>query len=749
MQTIKGKAKCNRILFEKNGFVIALFSPIDKDTEMPSSFSMKGNIFVKQGETYKIHGELDTKTKYDDSYDSIHVARDIDLKREDKESVRAFLETAISEAKAELIVNNLDDPIEVLENKDVIKLSTIKGIGNATAEKLINTYFAQKDYSHAYIELSKYRLTTKAIKKICTFYGDPDKAVATIEENPYNLTEVEGYGFTKADAIFLSSPDAKPTDKRRVRAYIKYMFEKESDGGNSWMTPNDFISGLKEFIPNADLRYAVDYIQTSEKYVYMSDGEDKRIATKEMYNTEKEIAKELARLMSRPTTMDLSGYEKSVEATERMNGWEYSQEQREAIDNMVELNVYMLQGLSGTGKSSLVKAFLNAVEASGYTYSQAALAGKAADNLTKVTGKQGYTIHSLLGFNPEKNGFEYDKDNPLPAHVVVLDEISMVNAQIFLSLLKAIRTGSKLIMIGDYGQLESIGVGVMGGMIMSKRIPMTLLKKIHRQAQDSAIITHSISVRNGQKPQELDLKADRNDIYGNREDLEYVIVDTKDEDSILKHTIAKFKTALDSYDINDIQIICSTKKTGKVSTFELNRLAQMVYNSNKDGESIELGYKDYRYILRVGDKVINMKNNRNTLSPAGIVTPIYNGNTGIVKEIGVNEDGDYLVINFDGIGEVFVDGEAVKNIELGYAITTHKSQGSTIKHVIFALPFHYLLNSKELVYTGMTRASEYQVIITSPRSFRKAIQTTSVSRKKVNLPKLIQEVFDKREIKTV
>lgn len=739
METIKGKARCVRTLFNKGDFTIALFQPVDSESDMPDSFSIKGNIYVEPREEYQIHAELDTKTQYDDSYNAIRVARDINLDKTDKKSVQVFLETATSEARAKAIMETLDDPIEALENRDILKLSTVKGIGNATAERLIERYFSHKDYSSAYIELSRYGITAKAIKKICDSYGDPDKAVAKIKENPYNLTEVDGYGFTRADSVFLSVPENKPTDKRRVRAYIEYMFEKEENEGNSWMTPQDFVAGVREFIPNADLKYAVEYVQTSKDYVYLSDGNDKRLATKRAYNLELSIVKELDRLMSNPTTMKLDDYESSIRSIEKVNGWKYSDEQRRAIDDMISENVYMLQGYAGTGKSSVVNAFLSAVEAHGYSYSQAALSGKAADNLTQITGKQGYTIHSLLGYDHEKNGFKYDDKDQLPANVVVLDELSMVNAQIFYSLIRAIRTGSKLIMIGDYGQLEAIGVGIMGGMISSKMVPMTLLKTIHRQAQDSAIITHSVSVRSGVQPKGLELKGGAEGVYGNKKDLEYIIVNDDEEDKILNLSIAKFKEALDKFDIDDIQILCSTRKTGKTSTYELNRLAQMVYNPDTSKPTIELGFKDSRYKVRLGDKVINTKNNRNTLAPDGTVRPIYNGNTGIVTDVSTDADGEHLVIDFDGIGSVIVEGDAVKNIELGYAITVHKAQGSTIKCVIFALPFHYLLNTRELVYTGMTRASEYQVIITSPRSFRRAIRTTSVSRKKTHIKKIFEE----------
>ena len=161
---------------------------------------------------------------------------------------------------------------------------------------------------------------------------------------------------------------------------------------------------------------------------------------------------------------------------------------------------------------------------------------------------------------------------------------------------------------------------------------------------------------------------------------------------------------------------------------------------------MELGYKDHKYYLRVNDKVINMKNNKLTESPEGIERHIYNGSTGIVKDITVEGKNYSLIIDFDGIGEVVVEGKALNNIQLGYAMTIHKCQGSTIKCVIFALPYHYLLNTKELVYTGMTRASEMQYIITSPRSFKRAIKNTSVKKKKINLARLIADELQKEKI---
>ena len=200
----------------------------------------------------------------------------------------------------------------------------------------------------------------------------------------------------------------------------------------------------------------------------------------------------------------------------------------------------------------------------------------------------------------------------------------------------------------------------------------------------------------------------------------------------------KFKEAIEKYGIDGTQIICSTRKTGNVSTATLNQYAQMIANPSDDSKAEIM--IDKEYVLREGDKVMNVRNNRLTKSPEGENRPIFNGNTGTLTRIVQGADDDYLLIDFDGIGEVMVDSKASKMIELGYAITTHKSQGSTIPCVIFVMPYHFLLNSRELVYTAVTRSSKYQIFLTSPRTLRDALKKTSKRTEQTNISLLIREL---------
>ena len=354
----------------------------------------------------------------------------------------------------------------------------------------------------------------------------------------------------------------------------------------------------------------------------------------------------------------------------------------------------------------------------GYSIAACALAGKAADNLTKVTGLRSTTIHSLL----LSHGEGIDED------VVIVDEISMVDITLFAKLVGAIAKGTKLIMVGDSAQLDAIGIGVMKGILNSNKLTVATLNKIHRQAKNSAIITHSLQFRSGNIPTGLSQEANWH-MMGRNKDLGYVL--EEDESDILKDTKRVFQYAIKSYSIADVQILSPTVRICD----RLNAYAQNIVNPDKGEPSIKMYPKlPGAYTLRVGDKVINTKNNRHTCDPSGTVEiPIYNGNTGIIESIESDNAKTEVIINFDGIGRVLVDKGDLSSIRLGYAITVHKSQGSTIPCVIIALPFQYMLNSRELLYTAITRASDKCYVVSSMKTLRSTVKKTSSVIAKTNL----------------
>ena len=319
------------------------------------------------------------------------------------------------------------------------------------------------------------------------------------------------------------------------------------------------------------------------------------------------------------------------------------------------------------GKSSTVAGELEIFKEF-YSFIQTALSGRASCNLSEITGEDGYTIHRALGYTPEK-GFIYNKNNKLPVKIIIHDEISMDGADIFYKLIQAIETGSKLIMLGDEHQLESIGVGnIMFDMIQSGYIKIVKLTKIHRQAEKSAIITESIKIRN--QEQIIDKDFTGVEIRGELQDLKLDIY--KDKNNTHTKVIEHFKELLPKTEsIFDIQVIVPMKERGKASAYQLNNSLQEIVIDTKNKKGLVVGENSkYPFTIYIGDKVLNNKNNYKTVNEYGDEIPIFNGDLGIVVDI------DYirntLIVNFNNKGNIYISKSHLPKITLGYAMTCHK-----------------------------------------------------------------------------
>ena len=397
------------------------------------------------------------------------------------------------------------------------------------------------------------------------------------------------------------------------------------------------------------------------------------------------------------------------------------------------------------GKTSTVQAILKANK--DFPSTLCALSGRAASRMFEVTGKEGQTIHRLLGYpmGPSKyGGFEFNQDNQLEVGIYVLDEASMVGSELFNSLIRAIPNGSKLIILGDQGQLESIGSGnILHDIIHSNEIATINLTKIHRQAAKSAIITESLKVRKGIQIIPKDWAGQKT--LGELQDLH--INCYSDASNTVYETIKAFtkEIAVPDFNIMDLQVIAPVKTRGDACVRKLNEIMQEMYNplteedKKKPGiHEIKVFQKKYVTFLRVGDKVINKKNNYKIKDINGDTTQIFNGSQGVVTEI---RSYDSIVVDFAYIGKVVITKDALSGIELGYCISCHASQGSEYKTVIFALDnASYTLLTRELVYTAITRAKEKCYLIAQTGALRTAIAREGVSVKQTHLEKLLYEI---------
>ena len=634
-----------------------------------------------------------------------------------------------------------EDARKIFEEHNLEALTKIDGIGNVRAKELLDKYDSQRDYSPVYVEFAKYGFSTKVAKRAIDYYSSIDTPIERLKKNPYDLMEIPGLGFKKIDDKCLEHGIAE-NDPRRIKAFLVDYFEQLEMDSKSWIPVAQLKAYLRNEIFNCDIAETFKKLNADKNFVIFEREDEKRIALRTIYEMEKKVAEELLRIKNGSSDVELQDVDKVIGDIEKEQGWSYSTEQRDAVDTMLKENVVILRGPGGVGKTTTLNAVIKVLRHNNISVATCALAGKAAENLTQVTGLRGQTIHRLLGigspFELKDQGLEYD--------VVILDELSMVNISLFSELVRTIPTGAKLIMVGDSAQLDSIGIGVMRDAIASGTIPVITLNKIHRQAQESAIITHSLAFRAGNLPDGLSVKANWH-MMGKRRDLGYVFED--DEKNLLGDACKIFKYALKQYDVKDIQIVSQTTR----NCLMLNKAAQQIANPQKDQDYyVVYEGKEYEYTLRVGDKVINTRNNYRTpdADRSSAFLPIFNGNTGTIESIDLEkgnkgEESLRMIINFDGMGRVVIDSGTVTNIQLGYAITVHKSQGSTIPCVIVALPFQYMLNTRELLYTAITRASKVCYLVTSMKTLRSTVKKTSGVKAKSNLVYFLKEMEAKND----
>ena len=736
---IQAECTIRQIRFYRDGWGI-LSASIDKIVKGelrtdPESTVFKGEMpRIKEGEAYKISGTYTEDAKWGGQYEIDMIASNITLKDDDENGQRKFLESIFTDRQVINMYEALKNPYLTLKNEDARSLVKVRGCGLYTAPDWILRFQQHYHRARIYAELDDYNLSASIIDKLIERYKSPDVVIEKIKKNPYVLiTEVKGIGWAIADKIALAGGLA-PFCTERIGAFLYQYLLTAGEDGFSWVTPDELMGAvLEKFgeeIPDEAVTKAIHEME--DKLWWNAD--KTRIGLKYYYELEQKIAKELIRIRDAESGIPYTDWKEAVSRIEHLQGWNYTEEQIKGIQTALEENVVLIQGSAGSGKTSLVRAVLECLK--GYSYVQCAFSGKAASRLMEVTKQEGYTIHRLLGFpkgEVDKQRFFFHDENRLIYDVIILDEISMVDLRLFYYLLRAIPNGAKLICLGDNGQLEAIGSGnIAYDMLVSPEIEAITLHEIHRQAQDSAIVTESVKIRDGVQIVEKDWAG--HEVRGNRKDFD--ITGYSDKSNTFYKIMEHFARIYDECrDIQAIQVIVPMKQKG-CSTYVLNNAIQNLFNPD-DKEQVEIRLsRDRSYFLKVGDKVINQVNNYKT-DPN-----IFNGNVGIIKSFGYDENDERIMtIDFDGIGEVDVPEKYWKGIDLAYAITVHKAQGSQSDYVIFGLDFQaFSLLSKELVYTGITRAKKKCYLVCETSALRYATAKSSVRIKQTHLQQCLHDI---------
>lgn len=588
-----------------------------------------------------------------------------------------------------------------------MRMSEIKGISKARAEKIAESFREVQVTQSIVLYLQKYGITASMAIKVYNVLGA--EAVKVIEENPYVLADrVDGISFETSDNIAGIMGIAK-NSPMRIKSGIKYILKSSSyTMGNTCMykriltEQSAYILGVT--VGEVENVYP-DLMMSSEIMPDNVDGEE-AFYLYSLYNAEMYVAARLRSIAENAEDGVLTAEEAEdyIKKSEAETGIELAEKQRLAVSRSVMNKCMVLTGGPGTGKTTTINTLIKIFKSLNMKIALAAPTGRAAKRMTQVTGIEAKTIHRLLGANGggEAAHFSHDEENPLSADVIILDEVSMIDIQLMNYMLRAVKPGARLILSGDSDQLPSVGPGnVLRDIIRSGIIPVVSLDKIFRQAEESYIVVNAHRINHGELPR---VNAKGGDFFFNRCSDTHEVAKT-----ITDLYINRLPRAYGYDSMSQIQILSPTKR-GMPGTVHLNKCIQDAINP-KDERKCEYAYGDT--IFRVGDKVMQTKNNYDIVyvrDNADDGTGIFNGDMGIIKEISTVDK--VMLIDFDDDKHVEYPFEQLDELDLAYAITVHKSQGSEFPVVVMpvcAMP--PMLMCRNLFYTAITRAKELVVLV--------------------------------------
>ncbi len=610
--------------------------------------------------------------------------------------------------------------LEVIE-KTPQELTKIRGITQEKAQKISDEFNKLFCVRELMIYLGKYGITPEEAIKIYKQYGQ--EAAERINENPYLLCEEPlGVSFERADklAYALQLPQE---DDCRIRAGTVYILQHNMNNGHTCLPKDKLLEAAANFL-NIELEKADRVLEELvQEGTLQRDimGEREFIFTSKMHQIEVYSSGRLLMMLKFPPKKIL-GADEFIEAIEREHKISYAKLQRTAIKQALEEGLLILTGGPGTGKTTTLNAIINILEKNGEKVSLAAPTGRAAQRMAAVTGKEAKTIHRLLEVQwdaDDKQVFKRNEKNLLDCDALILDELSMVDAALFEGVLRALPLGCRLIMVGDCDQLPSVGAGnVLSDLIKSGVIATVELKEIFRQSQKSLIVTNAHRIVNGEMPE---LSVRDNDFFFMRVNDQQTISDT-----IRDLCTRRLPETYGYSSLFDIQVIAPGKK-GPLGTVQINKAMQEAINGASTAKK-EININGT--VFREGDKVMQIKNNYDIMFAREDGTGgegVFNGDIGILLNIDKAEG--VLIVQFDDKYAKY-DLESAKDLDLAYAITVHKSQGSEFEAVVMPMYFGApQLYYRNLLYTAVTRARSMIVLVGNDWTVRKMVENNKKTRR--------------------
>ena len=628
----------------------------------------------------------------------------------------------IREATATKIVEKFGtQTFDVLEN-DPARLATIKGISSAKAREICTSFKAQFSAREMLTGLTNLGLSqSEAIK---TYNLLKDDALDVLCANPYSLIGAQtGITFDKAEEIAENLTEKPPFEYRAI-AGVCYVLHHNLGNGHTCIPREKIINPASQLLGCDDdnVEIAIDNAIEQRAVVQRKVNGRDFLFLPEIYHAERGIADRF-RIMVEYPPAENEIHQSEIYAFEKSSAITFDDKQREAIEYAVSKGMLILTGGPGTGKTTTVKGIIQLMKNRGLKVCLAAPTGRAAQRMEELTGYEASTIHRLLEVEFKENdasqSFVHNLKNPLDCDAVIVDELSMVDVTLFAALLDALPLHCRLIMVGDQDQLPPVGAGnVLRDMIDSGVIPVVVLDKVFRQAMKSRIITNAHRVVKGEMP-EFDNSAE-SDFFLLRENSRY-LAPRKILDLVTKRLPAGY--GLDP--MNDIQVLCPSRK-GEVGTQNINAILQEALNPPSN-EKHEIRYKGYT--LREGDRVMQIKNNYDVpwfkIGENG--TGVFNGDIGVLTRI--DKANDVINVRFDD-KEAMYSIENVKELELAYAMTVHKSQGSEFAAVVMpVLAVPERLAYRNLFYTALTRAKSLLVLVGNEQGIQQMVNNDKKSRR--------------------
>lgn len=622
----------------------------------------------------------------------------------------------IGETMAGRIVKKFGaDTFRIMEEEPE-RLAEIKGISERKAREIAIQVEEKKELRHAMLFLTQYGISNSLAVKIYTKYGQDLYGI--MQENPYRLAEdISGVGFKIADEIAGRIGIHTDSDYR-IRSGLLYVLLQAVGEGHTYLPRQELIRRGGELlgVEESSLEIQIGNLCIDRKLIIKLEAEEERVYAASYYYMELNTAKMLHDL-NVPYAYDEEAAFRRLKKIEENAGMELDELQREAVMGAVGNGVFLLTGGPGTGKTTTINAMIRYFESEGLDIMLAAPTGRAAKRMTETTGYEASTIHRLLELmggpeQGEKGSFQRNEENPLETDVIIIDEMSMVDLPLFCALLKAVLVGTRLILVGDKDQLPSVGAGaVLKDLLDSERFPTVMLTKIFRQAGESDIVVNAHKINKGEK------------VVLDNKSMDFFFLKRQDPNVIISVLLTLIQKKLPKY-VNaspyEIQVLTPTRK-GLLGVERLNSILQQYLNPpERDKKEKEFSGT----IFREGDKVMQIKNNyqleweiRNRYGlPLDKGTGIFNGDMGTIKEI--NLYAETMTVEFDDSRQVEYSFKQIEELELAYAITIHKSQGSEYPAVVMPIwPGPRMLMNRNLLYTAVTRARKCVTMVGSDDTF--------------------------------